>query len=73
MQKALSELIELPEAELDRLVEEQPLLVTRGGEFKFVAQSLDAFESMVRRIRELEAASRSTTKQPGKLFLLTRN
>lgn len=72
MQKALSELIELPEAELNRLVEKQPLLVTRDGEFNFVAQSLETFESMVRRLRELEAATPPAHKQLGKLILLSR-
>lgn len=72
MQKALSELVELPEAELNRLVEREPLLVTSNGEPKFVAQSLDAFEGMVRRLRELEAASKPP-RRPAKLILLKRD
>lgn len=55
MQKPLSELISLPEADLIRLVEREPLLVTQNGEPHFVAQSLTAYEAMVRRLRELEA------------------
>ena len=73
MQKALSELIELPEAELNRLVDREPLLVTNNGEPQFVAQSLDAFDNMVRRLRELEAASKTSTRRPGKLILLKRD
>ena len=70
MQKALSELALLPEAELNRLFEREPLLVTQNGEPQSVAQSLDAFETMVRRLRELEAAASSRApKQLGKLFL----
>jgi prevent-host-death family protein len=58
MQKTLSELLTLPEAELVRLFEHDPVLVTQNGEPKFVAQSLDSFEAMVRRIRQLEANSK---------------
>lgn len=72
MQKALSELVQLPDAELNRLVEREPLLVTKNGEPQFVAQSLDAFEGMVRRLRELEAASKNLNRKAGKLFLLKR-
>jgi hypothetical protein len=61
MQKPLSELLSLPEAEVRRLVEHEPLLVTHNGEPHLVAQSLDSFEFMVRRLRELEA---TPTKQP---------
>ena len=32
MQKALSELVSLPETELNRLFEREPLLVTQNGE-----------------------------------------
>ena len=56
MQKPLSELAFLPQHELDRIVQHEPLLVTRDGEPTFVAQSLSAFENMVRRLRHLEAA-----------------
>jgi len=55
MQKPLSELSSLPKAELVRLFEREPLLVTQYGEPRFVAQSLDSFESMVRRLRQLES------------------
>lgn len=69
MQKALSELLTLPEAELVRLFEHDPVLVTQDGEPKFVAQSLDSFEAMVRRLRQLEANSERQSR-PGKLVLL---
>ena len=70
MQKALSELSCLPEAELVRLVEREPLLVTQNGEPHFVAQSLDSFEAMVRRIRQLEANSKQVQERRGKLLVL---
>jgi PHD/YefM family antitoxin component YafN of YafNO toxin-antitoxin module len=71
MQKALSELVALPEAERTRLFEREPLLVTQNGEPHFVAQSLEAFESMVRRLRELESAPKPSHHQRrGKLILL---
>jgi prevent-host-death family protein len=69
MQKALSELVSLPEAELNRLVEREPVLVTQNGEPQFVAQSLHAFETMVRRLRQLEANPKADQPR-GKLFLL---
>ena len=69
MQKALSELASLPETELNRLFEREPLLVTQNGEPQFVAQSLDAFDAMVRRLRELEQAD-TPKRNLGKLFLL---
>lgn len=73
MQKALSDLASLPEAELSRLFEREPLLVTQNGEPQFVAQSLDAFETMVRRLRELENTSKPvSTRRLGKLVLLRR-
>lgn len=79
MQKALSELATLPEAELIRLFEpeprvgRQPLLVTRNGEPLFVAQSLDDFESMVRRLRHLESEKKAErSSRQGKLILLSR-
>jgi PHD/YefM family antitoxin component YafN of YafNO toxin-antitoxin module len=71
MQKALSELVSLPETELHRLVEREPLLVTQNGEPQFVAQSLDSFEAMVRRLREFEQTSKAREKRTaGKLVLL---
>ena len=56
MQKSLSELTSLPPDELSRLIDQlnEPLLVTNDGEPQFVAQSLTAFETMVRRLRLLE-------------------
>jgi hypothetical protein len=57
MQKSLSDLISLPHDELTELIDRlgEPLLVTQDGEPKFVAQSLNGFEAMVRRLRLLEA------------------
>ena len=70
MQKPLSELSSLPEGELVRLFEREPLLVTQNGEPQFVAQSLDSFESMVRRLRQLESISARAQRRGGKLILL---
>ena len=70
MQKPLSELSSLPEAELIRLFEREPLLVTQNGEPQFVAQSLDSFEFMVRRLRQLESTTTAVQKRRGKLILL---
>jgi prevent-host-death family protein len=71
MQKTLSELSSLPDGELLKIVEREPLLVTQNGEPRFVAQSLDSFESMVRRLRQLETSSRrSPSGQRGKVTLL---
>jgi PHD/YefM family antitoxin component YafN of YafNO toxin-antitoxin module len=71
MQKPLSELLSLPEAEVRQLVEHEPLLVTHNGEPHLVAQSLNSFESMVRRLRELEAAStRQSTRRLAKIIPL---
>jgi prevent-host-death family protein len=71
MQKSLSELASLPESELCRLVEREPVLITANGEPTFVAQSLDSFEEMVRRIRKLEAGSSvRPTDRRAKLILL---
>ena len=70
MQKPLSELSSLPEAELVRLFEREPLLITQNGEPQFVAQSLDSFESMVRRLRQLESMTTAVQNRRGKLILL---
>ena len=70
MQKPLSELSSLPEAELVRLFEREPLLVTQNGEPQFVAQSLDSFEFMVRRLRQLESTTTAVQKRRGKRILL---
>ena len=57
MQKSLSELVSLSNDELSGLIAgiNLPLRVTQHGEPQFVAQSLPAFEEMVRRLRFLEA------------------
>ena len=70
MQKALFELQTLPEDEVVKLVEHGPLLVTRDGEPQFIAQSLDSFEGMVRRLRQLESKLNRPFRGRGKLFLL---
>lgn len=70
MQKALLEFVSLPESELTQLIDREPVLVTRNGEPQFVAQSLDAFEAMVRRLRQLESASAQSLKPPRNLVLL---
>jgi len=56
MKKSLSEFASLPPAELMRMVSDGPLLITHNEEPRFVAQSIDAFEAMVRRLRALETA-----------------
>lgn len=68
MQKPLSEFAALPEEELMRIVDREPLLVTRNGEPQFVAQSLESFESMVRRLRQLETAARPRPHQLAKVI-----
>lgn len=57
MQKSLSEIVSLPEEEVLHLIADrkEPLLVTHQGEPKFVAQSLDAYEALIRRLRILES------------------
>jgi PHD/YefM family antitoxin component YafN of YafNO toxin-antitoxin module len=58
MLKSLSEFQSLSETDLVRIVQHGPLLVTQDEEPRFVAQSIDAFEAMVRRLRELESATK---------------
>jgi prevent-host-death family protein len=60
MQKSLSELSALPEDELSSLIDGagQPVLVTQNGEPRFVAQSLDDFDLMMRKLRALETAAK---------------
>ena len=71
MLKPLSEFQSLPEPEVIRLLERGPLLITQNGEPRLIAQSLDSFEFMVRRLRELEAASlRRPKAKRANLFLL---
>lgn len=71
MQRTLSELSLLPENEVRQIVEKEPLLVTQNGEPQFVAQSLDAFDAMVGRLRQLEAQSRRPAPgRRGNLILL---
>jgi hypothetical protein len=67
MQKSLSELAALLPEDVADLVQHmnEPLLVTHNGEPRFVAQSLQAFESMVRRLQTLEAAQRNSSPGGG--------
>ena len=60
VQKSLSEIVSLPEEEVLHLIadREEPVLVTHEGEPRFVAQSLDAYEALIRRLRTLEAERR---------------
>jgi PHD/YefM family antitoxin component YafN of YafNO toxin-antitoxin module len=57
MQRTISELKSLTGDELSMMFGRlnEPLLVTENGEPRFIAQSLPAFEFMVRRLRLLEA------------------
>jgi hypothetical protein len=66
MQKSLSELASLPPNELTDLLggRREPLLVTRDGEPQFIAQSLDTFDEMVRRLRFLEARQNDSRRRP---------
>jgi PHD/YefM family antitoxin component YafN of YafNO toxin-antitoxin module len=68
MQKSLSELSALPEDELSNLIDGagEPLLVTQNGELRFVAQSLDAFDLMMKRIRTLEAEGKRRREERGR-------
>jgi len=58
MLKSFSEFVSLPATELIQIFQNGPLLVTLEDEPQFVAQSLDDYESMVRKLRELEAVTR---------------
>ena len=70
MQRTISELTSLSGDELSTLIDRlgEPLLVTQDGEPQFVAQSLTAFESMVRRLRLLEAERRDRAESKLKAF-----
>jgi prevent-host-death family protein len=57
MLKSLSEFQALSGEELDRVVEHGPILITDEEEPRFVAQSIEDFEAMVRRLRSLEEIS----------------
>jgi PHD/YefM family antitoxin component YafN of YafNO toxin-antitoxin module len=57
MLKSLSEFQTLTGNELSRIVEHGPVLITDQEEPRFVAQSIEAFEAMVRRLRSLEQSS----------------
>ena len=58
MLKSLEDFRTLPEAELAAIMDGGPVLITQDDEPKFVAQSVEDFEMMVQRLRELEAISR---------------
>ena len=57
MLRSLSEFQSLTGTELDRIFEHGPILITDEEEPRFVAQSIEDFEAMVRRLRNLEQAS----------------
>jgi hypothetical protein len=57
MLKSLSEFQTLSGNELSRIVEHGPVLITDLEEPRFVAQSVEDFEAMVQRLRNLENVS----------------
>lgn len=57
MLKSLSEFQALSGSELTQIVEGGPILITDDEEPRFVAQSVEDFEAMVRRLRNLEQVS----------------
>ena len=73
VQKSLSEIVSLPEEEVLHLIADrnEPLLVTHEGEPRFVAQSLDAYEALIRRLRALEAERRAPVRM-ARVFPLRR-
>lgn len=56
MQKSLFEIFSLSEDQVVGLIVQHtdPILVTHKGEPRFIAQSLDAYEALIRRLRTLE-------------------
>lgn len=75
MQKALTELVSISPDELSQLANQmrEPLLITSNGEPQFVAQSLSAFETMVRRLRDLEAERRNMKSGAERKFIPIRS
>jgi len=57
MLKSLSEFQALSGSELSQMVEHGPVLITDQEEPKFVAQAVEDFEALVRRLRNWEQAS----------------
>jgi hypothetical protein len=57
MLKSLSEFQSLTRTELARMVELGPVVITDSEEPRFVAQSIEAFENTVRRLRQFERAT----------------
>ena len=72
MLKSLSDFQSLSHAELAEIVGKGPLLVTQDEEPRFVAQSVDAFETMVRRLREFELAAKRRSSRRAQIHLLRR-
>jgi PHD/YefM family antitoxin component YafN of YafNO toxin-antitoxin module len=71
MLKSLPEFQTLTGTELSRIVEHGPVLITDQEQPKFVAQSVEAFETMVRRLRNLEQSSkRRQSIRSAKVILL---
>ncbi len=56
MLKSLSEFQTLSGSELTQIVEEGPILILDDEEPRFVAQSVEDFEAMVRRLRNFDQA-----------------
>ena len=72
MLKSLSEFQNLSEADLVRAIECGPLVVTQNEEPRFVTQTIDAFEAMVRRLRELESSKRRDRPRLAQVIRLPR-
>jgi len=67
MQRSLAQLTSLSPKELASFAADvgEPFLITdNDGEPRLVAQTMDAFEAMVRRLRALEARVPSTPQAP---------
>lgn len=66
MLKSLTEFQALTGIELARIVEQGPVLVTHEDEPRFVTQSVEAFEAMVRQLRTLQSsANRKRARSSG--------
>ncbi len=60
MLKSLSEIAALPEDELLSMLSErrEPVLITHNGEPRFVAQTVEQYETLIRKLRQLEAKTK---------------
>ena len=68
MQKSIVEFLSLAPADVIQLLGNGPLLVTQDEEPRFVAQSVEAFETMVRRLRELESSNRRDSSRRARVI-----